>query len=174
MLKDLGILTLRAVTGGLLIGHGGQKLFGWFGGPGMEGTTGMMQSLGLEPGSQWAKIAGGSEVGGGLLTALGLLHPIGPIIMHGPMLAATRQVHWDKPIWVTEGGAELPLTNMAVGVALATNEPGRFSLDSLLGIRIPGWVSLLALGGVVAGVIMMEAQTRQQGQPEEPQQEAAA
>lgn len=174
MLRDLGLLALRVVCGGLLTGHGAQKLFGWFEGPGLEGTTGFMESLGLDPADKWASLAGGSEFFGGLLTTLGLFHPVGPIIKLGPMLTATRQVHWDKPIWATEGGAELPLTNMAADAALATGDPGRFSLDYLLGIRVPGFVSLIVLAGVLAGVIFSEAQTAQTEEPSEEEGEAEA
>jgi putative oxidoreductase len=160
MLKDIGLLALRGVAGGLLTGHGGQKLFGWFSGPGMEGTTQFMGSLGLEPAKPWAGMAGGSEFAGGVLTTLGLFHPIGPILKLGPMLTAIRQMHWQTPIWATEGGAELPLTNLAIGVALATNEPGRISLDYFLGIKIPKIVTLAVLAGVIAGVLTSEVQTQ--------------
>jgi putative oxidoreductase len=174
MLKDFGLLGLRVVCGGLLTGHGSQKLFGWFEGPGIEGTQGFMESLGLEPSKGWAGAAGGSELTGGLLTTLGLFHPIGPIIKLGPMMTAIRQVHWMTPVWATEGGAELPLTNMAVGVALATNEPGRLSLDYLFGIRVPRFVALLVLAGVIVGWLISEAQTAQMEQEGNEQGETQA
>jgi putative oxidoreductase len=134
---DLGHLILRLTAGGLLTGHGSQKLFGWFGGYGLEGTRTWLRSLGLRPGRTWAIVAGVGEFGGGLLTTLGLFHPIGPILMTGPMGVATTKVHWAKPIWGTEGGAELPVTNVAITTALALVGPGRFSLDYLFGIRVP-------------------------------------
>jgi putative oxidoreductase len=161
MLRDIGLLALRGVAGGFLTGHGGQKLFGWFEGPGIEGTTGFMDSLGLQPAKPWATMAGGSEFAGGVLTTLGLFHPIGPILKLGPMLTATRQMHWKTPVWATEGGAELPLTNIAISVALATSDPGRLSLDHFLGIRVPKAVTLIALAGVAAGLIVSEVQTAQ-------------
>jgi putative oxidoreductase len=61
-----------------MAGHGAQKLFGSFGGPGMEGTTGFMEMLGLQPGRPWAVLADISEFGGGVLTLLGFLNPLGP------------------------------------------------------------------------------------------------
>src|SRR5829696_3487972 len=73
---DLGLLALRLTTGGLMAGHGAQKLFGSFGGHGLKGTTGFMESLGLKPSKQWATLAGASEFGSGLLTALGFGGPI--------------------------------------------------------------------------------------------------
>jgi putative oxidoreductase len=137
MVGDIGKLLLRLTTGGLLAGHGSQKLLGWFGGNGLKGTAGWLESMGMKPGNQWAIGASASEFGGGMLTALGLLHPLGPIGTMAAMAMATGKVHWGKPIWVTTGGAELPVTNMAVALALALDEPGRFSLDRLLGIRLP-------------------------------------
>ena len=137
MMRDIGLLILRLTMGGLLAGHGSQKLFGWFSGPGLKGTAGWLESLGLNPGTTWATVASASEFGGGTLTALGLLHPLGPIGTMGGMVMATAKAHWGKPIWVTQGGAELPVTNLAIALALTLSGPGRFSLDQVLGIRLP-------------------------------------
>jgi putative oxidoreductase len=134
---DIGLLILRLVVGGLLAGHGSQKLFGWFSGPGLKGTAGMVESMGFKPGPLWAAAASASEFGGGVLTATGLLHPLGPIGTLGSMFVAATKVHWGKPIWATKGGAELPVINMAVVLALTLTGSGRFSLDHLLGIRLP-------------------------------------
>jgi putative oxidoreductase len=154
--RDIGLLTVRLTTGGLMTGHGSQKLFGSFRGPGLEGTAGMMESMGMQPARSWALAAGGSEFGGGLLTALGLFHPIGPIGMLGAMAVAWRKAHWGKPIWVTEGGAELPLTNIAIGTALALVDPGRISLDHAFGIRVPREMAMLAALGTALGVVFSE------------------
>ena len=151
---DLGMLALRLLAGGLLAGHGAQKLFGWFGGHGPEGTAGWLESLGFRPGRHWALAAGLSEFGGGLLTGLGLLNPLGPVAMMAPMTMATAKVHWGKPIWANAGGAELPLTNMAIATAVATAGPGRLSLDGLLGIRLPWQLTSLAVTGTAAGVAL--------------------
>src|SRR6185437_13461523 len=78
-MRDVGLLILRLVMGGLLGGHGSQKLFGWFSGPGFSGTAGWLESIGLKPGTRWATAAAASEFGGGMLTTLGLFHPLGPI-----------------------------------------------------------------------------------------------
>lgn len=142
-MRDLGVLTLRLVVGGLLAGHGAQKLFGSFGGPGHSGTAGWLESLGLRPGHVWAWMAGGGEFGGGLLTALGLGGPLGPVMVMSAMTTAAMRGHWGKPIWATSGGAELPVTNIAVGTALALSGPGRYSLDRLFGVKLPGWLTTL-------------------------------
>lgn len=181
MFRELGILIIRLTVGGLLAGHGAQKLFGWFNGPGIEGTSGWLESMGLRPGRQWAMLAGASEFGGGLLTALGFLHPIGPIAMLGSMGTAIAKAHWGKPIWVTEGGAELPVTNIAAGVGLALTIPGRFSLDRLFGIKVPKAVSIAFALGVLAATVFSfltpspKAQEQQDETADErqPQQEEA-
>lgn len=157
---DLGELALRLAVGGLLAGHGAQKLFGWFGGPGLEGTSGWLASIGYQPAKSWAALAGLSEFGGGALTALGLLHPLGPIATLGAMTIATIDVHGGKPVWASEGGAELPITNIAAATALALAGPGAFSLDRALGIRVPKAVAALAVLGVAAGVMVAETRSK--------------
>jgi putative oxidoreductase len=169
-LSNVGLLLMRFVVGGLMMGHGSQKLFGWFGGYGLKGTGGFMESLGLRPGRRWAALAGWSEFVSGLLTALGMLHPLGPILLFGPMSTATRKVHWGKPIWVTEGGAELPVTNMAVATALAMVGPGKFSIDRIFRIRLPWPVVALFIWGTILGVLAADTTSRA---PSEETEEAA-
>jgi putative oxidoreductase len=126
----------------------------------------------MRPGSRWAALAGLGEFGGGALTALGLLHPIGPMMLLGPMSIAVAKVHWGKPIWVAEGGAELPIINMAVGLALAFTIPGRYSLDYVLGVRAPRVLVALAAVSVAAGTAV-GLSTRPAPAPESSQTEAA-
>ncbi|MDQ3965138.1 MAG: DoxX family protein [Actinomycetota bacterium] len=156
-MRDFAVLILRMVQGSLLAGHGAQKLFGWFGGHGLEGTSGWLESLGLRPGRPWAVLAGLSEFGGGVLTLLGLLNPLGPLGILGSMAMATAKVHSLRPIWVTEGGAELPVTNAAISAALMINGPGRYSVDRALSIRLPGWLAPLGLLAVILTVSYMAA-----------------
>ncbi len=135
-----------------MAGHGAQKLFGSFGGYGLEGTGGFMESLGLAPGKRWAAVAGASEFGGGVLTLLGLLNPLGPISIISSMVMATGKVHAGKPIWVTSGGAELPVVNMAAAAGIALAQPDSYSLDKALGIKLPVWVGLGAAAAAAASV----------------------
>ena len=167
--NDLAPMIVRLAQGSLMTGHGAQKLFGSFGGPGLEGTSGFMEMLGMRPGRPWAYLAGLSEFGGGVLTALGLFNPLGPLGIIASMSMATRKAHWDKPIWVTEGGAELPVLNIAISTALMIREPDRYSLDRVLGIRLPRWVGLVGLVGIILTVLYAEV-----GAEEEPEQEQEA
>ena len=159
----VAILLVRATVGGLLAGHGAQKLFGWFGGYGLEGTSAWLESMGRRPGRPWAVLAGMSEFLGGLLVALGALNPIGPLLALGAMLMATVKVHLGKPIWVSAGGAELPVTNIAVMLGLMIAGPGRLSVDSLLRIRIPRWVAIPGLAAVLATVTWAQAREPSSG-----------
>jgi putative oxidoreductase len=168
-MRDLGVLFLRLTLGGFLAGHGAQKLFGLFEGHGPEGTGQFMASMGLQPGKQWAITAGLGEMGGGLLTALGFLHPAGPITTLAPMVVAWGRAHWGKPIWVTSGGAELPATNMGIALALTLMSPGRFSLDRLFGIRAHPALVMLVSAAVAAGSLVALSQPRPE--PQQPQQQ---
>jgi len=152
-MSNLAALVMRLVLGGLMAGHGAQKLFGSFRGPGLEGTSGFMEMLGLQPGRPWAVLAGLSEFGGGVLTLLGFLNPLGPLGVIGSMAMAATTAHKGKPIWVTEGGAELPLTNMAAATALILNGPGKWSLDRAMGLSLPRWLAPLGLVAVILTVI---------------------
>jgi putative oxidoreductase len=150
---DLGLLILRLVFGALFIGHGTQKLFGWFGGHGPAGTAGMLRSLGFQPERPLAVVTGLAEAGGGLLVALGLLTPLGAAAIIGVMATASITVHAPNGIWNPNGGVEFPVTNIAIAQALAFVGPGAWSLDAALGLDLHGiWFGLgaLALGGVAA------------------------
>lgn len=167
-MRDFALLTLRIVTGGLLAGHGAQKLFGSFRGPGMEETSGMMESLGMKPGRPWAALAGLSEFGGGSLTALGFLNPLGSLGIIGAMTIATGKVHGVSPIWAAEGGPELPVTNSAIAAAIAMSGPGKYSLDRALGVRVPRWIVVLAfISGMLAAFSSLSAQPEPSGEDEE-------
>ena len=150
---ELGLFLLHVIPGLLLMGHGAQKLFGWFGGYGVEGTGGFMETLGIRPGRRAALAAGFNEFGGGLLLALGLLIPLAAVLIGSTMLVAALTAHRGKPIWNSEGGAELPLLFALVPIALAFHGAGQWSLDHALGwgaeLSGLGW----GLGSIAAALL---------------------
>jgi putative oxidoreductase len=152
----LGTLILRATVGGYFVGHGMQKLAGWFGGGGPEGTAQTFEQIGLRPGRENALIAGAAEAGGGSLLALGLFTPAAVSMLTGVMTNAIRHVHRQNGFWVTEGGVEYPVVILAVLAALGDSGPGRFSLDEALGIRLSGpVVTAIAMGTGAAGAVYL-------------------
>jgi len=140
---SFGLLVLRLVVGLTIAAHGSQKLFGVWGGSGMNGWTQVVQRLRMRPARPLAWIAAVSEFGGGLLLALGLLSPLGSLAIIGAMLVAIATVHLSKGFWVTKGGFEFNLTLIGASAALAITGPGAYSLDSALRIHLPEPVTLL-------------------------------
>lgn len=122
---SVGRLAGRAVIGGLFIGHGGEKLFGWFGGPGRAGTEGMMESLQMRPAKVHALAAGISETAGGALLVTGLATPLAAATLTGVMTTAIRKVHAPNGPWATNGGWEYNAVLIAAVTALAETGAGR-------------------------------------------------
>jgi putative oxidoreductase len=141
----LGLLILRLVVGGILAAHGAQKLFGWWGGPGIKGWTVAMTRMRIRPAAPWAWMSALAEFAGGLGLALGLLYPFPSIAIAGAMLVAIALVHLPKGFWNTKGGFEFNLALIGAAAALALTGPGAISLDSILGIRFPEPVTLIVL-----------------------------
>jgi putative oxidoreductase len=155
---NLGRAMFRGVVGPLMFGHGTQKLFGWFGGHGPEGTGGYFESLGLRPGKRHALGAGASEALGGLLLTLGLFTPLASSMITGTMVTAIRKVHARKGPWVTEGGFEYNAVLIAGAFALADSGPGALSLDARLFPRMRGlgWAIAQLAAGVAGSYIVTE------------------
>ncbi|WP_037496248.1 DoxX family protein [Solirubrobacter soli] len=143
---SFGIAILRAVVGGLFIGHGLQKLLGKFGGHGLAGTAGFFESLGLRPGKMHATAAGAAEAGGGALLLAGAATPLGAAAVTGTMTVAIKTVHAPKGPWVTEGGYEYNLVLMASVFAITAAGPGAFAIDRRQ------WGTAWAVAQLAAGV----------------------
>ena len=151
-----GLLLARLILGALMVGHGTQKLFGWFGGYGIAGTAGYFEGLGFRPGRLFVITAALSEVGSGILIALGLLGPVGPALLLSLMIVAAISVHWKNGVFATANGIEVPLLYATAAVALALTGPGPFSLDAALSIEhswTPALKAAALLIGVVGGVV---------------------
>jgi putative oxidoreductase len=149
---DPGLLALRLALGLLMAAHGTQKLLGWFGGHGLAGTGGFFEALGFRPGRFFAAAASLGEIGGGVLTALGLLGPVGPALMVSVMVVAAVSVHAANGLFAASNGIEVPLLYGVGAAALALTGPGAFSLDALLGLT-PLWTPAVNWGVLAAGIL---------------------
>jgi putative oxidoreductase len=152
-------LLARLFIGGMFIGHGTQKLFGWFGGPGIDGTTGMMYKLGLAPARSNAYAASLSETLGGAAIALGAFTPAAAATLIGTMTTAIRTVHLKNGFWSTGGGYEYNLTIIAALLLIVDGGPGALSVDGALGIEETGaGAALAALAlGVLGSTVTLAA-----------------
>ena len=150
-----GLLLLRVFVGLAFIGHGTQKLFGWFGGYGPKGTGNFFGQLGYRSPVLMAIVAGLCEAGGGTLLALGLLTPVAAFLIAIIMLNAIITVTWGKEgLWK---GSELELLFMVAALTLAATGPGRFSLDHAIGwddnISGVAWAAAAFAGALVVSFV---------------------
>jgi putative oxidoreductase len=160
---QLGLAVLRIILGGLLVGHGLQKLKGWFGGYGLQATGEAFETMGLRPGRRHALAAGLGETIGGSLLATGFLTPLGASVVAANMTVAIDRVHAPNGPWVADGGYEYNLLIIAAAVALADAGPGSWSLDERLGTgRRGSGVALAALAAGLAGGAAVSARARRQ------------
>ena len=154
--RDVGLLLLRLGLGTVLMAHGAQKLFGLFGGGGIEGTAANMESMGFEPGRESAIAAGLGETVGGALLALGLATPAAGAAAAGTMAAAAA-VSWDNGLFTQRGGYELPLLIGLGAAGLGLTGAGTLSLDDATGhVLDRPWLAaagFVGTAGVAAGVI---------------------
>jgi putative oxidoreductase len=158
---EIGLVLLRVGIGLTLAAHGAQKLFGWFGGYGLDGTGAFMESLGFKPGRRHAFMAGLVEAGGGLLLVLGLLTPLAATSIIAVMFVAAVTVHLKAGFFAAGGGYEYNLVLAAAALALAFTGPGALSLDALLGLQLSGlqWGVGALLAGVAGGAIQLAGRT---------------
>jgi putative oxidoreductase len=157
-MRNVALLGARLVLGGYLAVHGAQKLFGSFGGAGLDAAGAGFEKMGLSPGTRYAALAGVAEVGGGVLTAAGVGFPLGPVAIAGSMVVATA-TQFDKGPLLKGGGYELPLTNLALAAVLAATGPGALRAGPQLSKRLTRVVVLgatvmtaAALAQVLAGL----------------------
>lgn len=159
---DVGLLVIRLLVGGLLIGHGVQKLTRRLQGEGLDGTAGFFAQLGYPRPRVMAAAAGLTEVGVGALLAVGFALPLAAAGLVGVMLNAAVAVHAGGGLWVQHGGYEYPLVLGGLGVGLALIGPGRYALTAELGVELAGLATggLAALAGVGAGLAALALRRR--------------
>lgn len=155
---NIGLLLLRLTIGLTLAAHGAQKLFGWFGGYGLEGTGQLMEGLGFRPGRLHALMAGLAETGG-LLLVFGFPTPLGLALVTSVMIVATMTVHLKNGFWLTNDGYEYSLLTGLAALSLAFTGAGAWSVDALLGLSFAGigW----GIGAVVVAVLGAAVQLAQ-------------
>jgi putative oxidoreductase len=162
-----GLLFLRVVIGLIFFGHGAQKLFGSWGGPGLAGTRGWLGSIGFRMPGPMAILVALAE-SSGVLFALGLLTPFAGLAMCAAMVVAIGSVHWRNGFWNGAQGFEFNLSLLAVPIAVAATGPGRFSLDRLIGwddnLSGPIWGLGVLTGAVVAALFVLTAMRAPQPQ----------
>ncbi len=171
MSVSFGLLILRLVVGLTVGAHGAQKLFGWWGGPGMTTWTGAMTRMRIRPAAAWAWMSALAELIGGLAFAFGFLSPLGSFAIAASMLVAIAVVHWPKGFWAGKGGYEFNLTLIAGAVAVAVAGPGTYSLDNALRIYLPEPITLIAgtiatLAGVGLAIGTRGPQVAEQPKPQ--------
>lgn len=129
-------LALRIPIGIIFMAHGAQKLFGWFGGYGLEGTGGWMESIGLAPGFLMALLAGSAELFGGLFILLGLLTRLSSIALAFTMVVAIFSVHFANGLFISNNGYEFGLALLAASVSLAISGGGKLALDNKIAPKL--------------------------------------
>jgi putative oxidoreductase len=163
----LGRLLLRVLVGGFFIGHGTQKLFGWFGGHGLDATAQMFEKLGLRPARHHALAAAVSETGAGALLVTGLATPLAASAITATMLTAVNRVHLKNGPWITKGGYEYNLVLIAAALTLAEIGPGSPAIGGRLGKDWygPKWALAALLAGA-AGAAGAHVYSEMQPVPE--------
>jgi len=130
--NSYAFLPIRLGVGVVMAAHGAQKLFGWFGGYGLQGTGQFFaENLGLQPGVLMAALAGGTEFVGGLLLVAGLLTRVAGLGLAGTMAVAILTAH-SGAFFASNGGMEYPLTLLLASLSLAIGGGGALSVDRKL------------------------------------------
>jgi putative oxidoreductase len=158
MYPDLGLLILRVFVGMVVIAHGLQK-FGLLGGYGIAGTAGWLEGIGFAPGRFWVWIVAIAEVGGGLLTVLGLGGPIGPGLIAADLAVASIGFHGPNGFWNANNGWSWVSVIMAAALTIALTGFGAWSLDAALKLTYPTWLLpawLIAVAVVATAALIVQ------------------
>lgn len=160
-LRDLGLLALRTGFGAVMVAHGTQKAFGWFGGGGIDGTAAFFEMIGFKPGKLNAQLAAATELGGGALMIAGLATPVAGAAAAGTMIVAA-ETHQEQGFFAQAGGNEYQLVLALVGAALALTGSGRVSLDhTTKHVFDKPWMRAVAAIAIIPTSVFMIAKRRQ-------------
>lgn len=155
---DIGLFIIRLVIGGLILGHGLQKLAGWFDGPGLTQWAGALESMRYRRARPLAWLHALTETGAGVLLVLGALTPLAAAMVIGVMVNAVVAAHAHNGLWSQDGGFEYPLVLGVAAAGLALAGPGAWALDTALGWSpTPAWAPTGIVGGLLAGVLTLVA-----------------
>jgi len=162
---NVGLLLLRLAVGLTIAAHGAQKLFGWFGGPRLDGTGQFLETIGFRTGRRQAAMAGLAEMVGGLLLTLGLLTPLGAAAVIIVMIVAIFSVHINKGFFGQNGGYEYNLLLATAALTIALTGPGSLSLDEVLGNSLSGLAAGLAalFLAILASVVLLAQRRTEHG-----------
>jgi putative oxidoreductase len=168
MMQAMGLFVLRAFIGLVLAGHGAQKLFGWFGGPGIDGWANVMDKMGLRPARMWSWLHAVAETGVGILLMIGSFTPLAAAGMVGLMAMAILLVHQPHGFWNGAGGYEFPLTLLVGGVAIGLAGPGLLALgpQTLSGwSAVPMFIGASLLWLLADAILLVTRHTARQHEP---------
>jgi putative oxidoreductase len=153
---DLALLLLRLGVGLTFAAHGAQKIFGWWGGPGISGWRGAIANMGFRPVTLFTAISALAEFGGGLFLAAGLFTPLAGAVLVGQSVVIIGHIHWPNGFFNSKGGYEFPLVLAVGAVALVLIQAGAWSIDGATGFSLDANLRIaLVIAGVIGGLISL-------------------
>jgi putative oxidoreductase len=153
---DFSLLILQVGVGLIFAAHGAQKVFGWWGGPGLAGWEGAMEQMGFRPARLFAITSAFAELGGGLLLAVGLLTPLAAALLVAQAVVIVGQVHWSNGFFNARSGIEFPLLLGLGAVAVGLGGGSALAVDPLIGFALePAARVAVVTGGMIAGVVAL-------------------
>ena len=151
--NDLSLLILQLAVGLTFAAHGAQKVFGWWGGPGLTAWEGAMAHMGFRPARLFGTVSALVELVGGLLLAVGFLTPLVAAVLVAQTVVIIGKVHLQHGFFNSKSGIEFPLVLGVGAAAVGLAGPGAIGLDAVLGLSVDPTVrALLLVVGIVVGL----------------------
>jgi putative oxidoreductase len=152
----LGLLVVRLIGGGIFAGHGAQKAFGWWKGPGPAGWRKAIEGMNIRPVGFWWFVSIAAELVGGLALVVGILSPLVAAVLIGQLVVIIFRAHWSKGFWNRDGGIEFPLALAMAPLMVVAAGAGGISVDAAVGFALPGaWRLGLAIVGALVGAAVI-------------------